>query len=104
MNNTSIDISGVDRAELLAALYNGTSPLGFGKNHDLGRDMTVEEAKDILGKTEGKFSFDYLLGRPLKMWIDDTEPNTLQRPDLYDRDSRLPCSQIVNRLKESNGD
>lgn len=92
----TIDISGIDRAELLAALYNGTSALGFGKMHDLGRDMTVEEARDILAKTEGAFNFDYLLGRPLKMWIEDDK---LFRPDLYDRDSKRRCAEIVQELR-----
>lgn len=37
----AIDITGIDRGELLAALHNGTRPLGMGFLHDLGRSMSA---------------------------------------------------------------
>jgi hypothetical protein len=98
---SDIDVSGIDHAALLAALHNGTKPLGLGALHDMGRDMTVEEAQTILDEQNGKFDFDYLKGRPLKVWIEN-DGVTLCRSDLYDRDTRPgACAAIVASLKGS---
>ena len=40
-----IDISGIDKAALLAALYNGAKPFGMGVHHYEPRDMTRRGAK-----------------------------------------------------------
>lgn len=74
----------VSRAALLAALHNNTRAIGMGQMHDLGRDMTREEAEKVLEDREGVFAFDYLLGRPLKVFEKD---GAVQRSDLYDRDA-----------------
>lgn len=60
-----IDISGVDRAELLATLYNGAQPFGFGTHQFEDRDMTQDEAQALLDG--GKLEFDYHKGRLLKV-------------------------------------
>ena len=94
----SIDVSGIDHAALLAALHNGTNALGMGAFQDLGRDMTTEEAQTILDERNGKFDFDYLQGRPLKVWIENDQ---LFRSDLYDRDSRPgACAEIIEHLRK----
>ena len=95
----SIDISGIDRAKLLAALHNGTATLGLGRVHDRG-DMTVEEAREILENVDGRFDFDYVRGRPIKVYVRPDEPDILCRIDLYDRDSRPgACANIVKGLR-----
>lgn len=69
-----IDVSRIKRAKLLAGLFNNTKPFDPTKidHNDLGRNLSVEEARTII-KTrlamDGKrgLYFDYLLGRPLKI-------------------------------------
>ncbi len=60
-----IDISGVDSAELLATLYNGAQPFGFGFNQFEPGDMTRDEAQALLDS--GQKEFDYLKGRLMKV-------------------------------------
>lgn len=82
---TSVDINGIDLAELLRQLYNGTTCRGVGTLHDLGRDMSYEEAEVQLAnhKVEnGVYTFDYVCGRPIKMIFKD---GLALRTDLYDR-------------------
>ena len=75
-----LDIKGIDKAELLAALHNGTPAIGMGRMHDIGR-MSVEQAQRYVDN--GELRFDYLCGRPLKCNISgDT-----MRFGLYDRDA-----------------
>lgn len=75
-----MDISNLDKAEVLAALYNNSQPLGMGFIHFTPEDMTKEEAAKLL--TE-QTSFDYLKGRVMKV---DLEGNEL-RTHLYNRDN-----------------
>jgi len=83
-----IDISKLDKAEVLAALYNKSRPLGF--LHYDPTPMTKEEANILLKEQEyitydGRKSiyFDYLNGRVMKV---DLSGNELD-PYLYDRDN-----------------
>lgn len=93
-----VNIAGLDKAAVLAALHNGTRALGMGVLHDIGRDLTVEEARfcieergddvkamfgDVAGRSNDGIYFDYLLGRPLKVDIGGDEFD----PSLYDRDA-----------------
>ncbi len=95
----TINIKGIDKAELLAALHNGTHALGMGVLHDIGRDMTRDEAADILesfGDTN-TYRFDYVMGRPLKVRFKDDE---LHNACLYDRDSSPgACQRVVDSLR-----
>lgn len=98
-----IDIRGVNKATLLAALYNNTRPQGMGFLHDLGRNMTEAEAAKILRENaewDGEVSFDYVHGRPVKVGF---QGNTLLRADLYDRDAPEGegiCQRIVDSLRK----
>lgn len=95
-NHYNSNISGIDKAELLAALYNGTKALGMGKHHDLGRDMTVEEAQTVIDSCKGVLFFDYLYGRPIKTDIRFDKTNFR----LYDRDTHPGAGdEIVARLR-----
>lgn len=75
-----IDISKLDKAEVLAALYNASQPLGMGILHYTPGDMTKEEAMRLL--SEGK-DFDYLKGRVMKIDLSDES----FWPNSYDRDN-----------------
>lgn len=104
--SNEIDIKGIDKAELLAALFNGSRQMGMGMMHFEGaKPMTVEQARKHIptpenpeagddhvrmfgeigrmGREPESLYFDYLLGRPLKSNIGgDTF-----RPGGYDRDN-----------------
>src|SRR5271166_1252037 len=55
-----LDIKGIDKAELLAGLYNRSKPLGLGFLQATPSDMTAEQARGII-KEQG-LDFDYLNG------------------------------------------
>lgn len=103
----ALDVTGIDRAELLTALVNGTVPPGGLRNPAflaalLAGSFTLEKAREMLAtKPPGeKWRFDYVDGRPLKVTFDG---NLLLRPDLYDRDAPGgdgSCARIVAELRE----
>lgn len=59
-----VNISGLNRAAVLAALYNRSQPLGMGFLHFQAGNMQVEEAETLLVKQE---YFEYLKGRVMKV-------------------------------------
>lgn len=92
-----IDITGIDKAELLAALYNGTRALGLGMIHDRRAGMTADDASFYL-RTDGEPDrFDYVAGRPIKV---EFNGDTLRFSQLYDRDAGPgACQRIVDALR-----
>jgi hypothetical protein len=76
-----IDISGINKADLLAGLYNASKPQGLGYIHSTNTTMTTDEAQKIID-TEG-LSFDYLRGRVMKINLEGDAMN----PAFYDRDN-----------------
>lgn len=91
-----VDITGIDKAVLLVALYEGAAVLGLGAlDRNAGRRLTVEEAKAILEK---HFRIDYLWGRPIKVDLS----KDLVDPALYDRDAGEGAfARIVDELKQA---
>ena len=75
-----IDISKLNKAEVLAALYNRSRSLGLGHLQFRPEDMTTEQAEELL---QGQTYFDYLYGRVIKISLkgDSFEER------LYDRDN-----------------
>lgn len=65
----TIDISGLDKADVLAALFNGTAILpveiALGGRHDF---LNREQAQEILDVWDGSY-FDYLHCRVMKIDI-----------------------------------
>lgn len=103
-----LDITGLDHAELLFELVNGTRPPGGPSNPAfldalLSGTFTMERARHYVERAEpwnGFKRFDYVDGRPIKVSLSDTR---LSRPDLYDRDcpgGPGSCALIVAILKE----
>lgn len=82
-----IDISGLDKAGVLAALYNRAKPQGYGFLQFRPGDMTIEEARSIIEKeclsSMQYMYFDYLFGRVMKVCISRDALD----PGLYDRDN-----------------
>lgn len=91
----TIDITGLDKAAVLAALYNNSLRLGMGLLQPAGaRDMTRDEAADILA--QGYTYFDYLHGRVMKI---DLSSDAVD-PRLYDRDlGDGACVRVINSLR-----
>jgi hypothetical protein len=82
-----IDITGLDRAEVLAALFNRAQQQGNGFVHLRGAagtlPMTAEEAQAQITAAGGDLYFDYLNGRVMKV---DLTPDSLDEWG-YDRDN-----------------
>jgi hypothetical protein len=92
-----IDIKGLDKAELLSALFNAATPVGKGFESAIkGYVMTVEFAS-IAVVAAGVERIDYLKGVPLKLVISGDELD----PFLYDRDhGEGRAAMIVECLKD----
>ena len=103
-----ISIKGIDKAELLAALYNHASPMGMGFLQARAGEMTKEQATELLGKGDDlsrmfpvngrrQLYFDYVYGRPLKVDLTGDELET----SLYDRDwGKGAAEKIVEGLRK----
>lgn len=76
-----IDLTGKNKAEVLAKLYNASRPLGMGFLHATPEPMKIDEAQKLLD--DGHTYFDYLKGRVMKI---DLSGDQLD-PRLYDRDN-----------------
>ena len=76
----TINIAG-RQAKVLAALYNGSKPLGMGILHFDPTPMTEAEAQALLDG--GQKYFDYHKGRVMKVSLDGDTLETY----LYDRDN-----------------
>lgn len=78
-----IDISKMDKVEVLMALYNNAKHQGMGrmgKIHFAHKPLRKDEAEAFL---EDQTSFDYLRGRVMKVDLSGDELSV----DLYDRDN-----------------
>jgi hypothetical protein len=75
-----IDITGIDKARLLMALYAKAQPLGLGRLQYTPEPLTYEEASGLLSQAT---YFDYLRGRVMKV---DLSGDVL-RTGLFDRDN-----------------
>jgi len=91
-----ISMVGVDKAAVLAGLYNASKPLGMGFMHYDSTPMTCEEAAEILSQ---QTDFDYLKGRVMKVDLSGHEFD----PWGYDRDNGEGAAQaIVDGIRETN--
>ena len=89
-----VDIKGLDKAEVLRALYNQSKPQGLGILHYRPEDMTVKEAGELLKEWT---RFDYLHGRVMKVKLEGDSFNA----SLYDRDNGPGrAEEIVKGLRQ----
>ena len=95
---SNIDISKLDRSEVLASLYNHSRPQGVGFLLADNTPMQKEEAAILLKEQS---YFDYLKGRVMKV---DLRGNELD-PRLYDRDlGQGAAKAALSKLKEKADD
>ena len=87
-----IDISGLDKAEVLVALYNNSHKQGLGfLQPDV--ELTVEKARELLSKIT---YFDYLYGKVMKVDLSNDSFNEW----LYDRDNgEGKAKRVVEELR-----
>lgn len=104
-----IDIKGIDKADLLAALYNNASPMGMGFLQARPGQMTRESALELMEAGDDssrmfpgmkrRMYFDYVYGRPLKVNLEGDELET----SLYNRDwGKDAAEQIVESLRKKS--
>ena len=90
-------IEGLNKAEVLATLYNNAKVQGLGFLQADGKQMTTEEAKTILDESDDKY-FDYLKGRVMKIRIAGDEIDTR----LYNRDNGDGAAErVISKLQPS---
>ena len=96
-----MNIAGLDKAVVLAVLYNGTHQLGLGVLETNGKkQITVEQARVEL-QNNPKMYFDYLHGRVLKIDLSKDELST----SLYNRDNGIDAAEnllAVLKVKYAN--
>ena len=79
-----IDISGLDKAHVLLARYNGSHTQGLSFMGSPGRTVTIRDAKAAIQDLDGeRLFFDYWMGHVLKVDITGDEFDDR----LYDRDN-----------------
>lgn len=84
-----IDISKMDKAEVLAALFNASHPQGMGYlDPRCEEPLTVEKVREYLTRNT---YFDYLHGRVLKVDLSRNEFD----PRLYDRDNGRGAADLA---------
>jgi hypothetical protein len=95
-----MNIAGLDKAEVLAALYNGSRQQGMGFLQTRGAEgMTVEQAREELANNE-RLYFDYLHGRVMKISLRGDELNTA----LYNRDNGQGAAEAIIEALRSNAE
>lgn len=83
-----IDISNLNKGDVLAALYNASKPLGMGHLCFTPENMMRKEAEGLLKE---QTHFVYIQGRVMKI---DLSTDILE-PWLYDRDNGEGAAQAV---------
>lgn len=84
-----IDIKGLDKAEVLKALYDHSHVQGLGFLQAVpDGTVTVEHCRELLEK---ETYFDYLYGKVLKVDLRHDEFNEY----LYDRDNGISAAQMA---------
>ena len=71
MADEKIDIKELNKADVLAALYNSSKPQGMGFLHYDAKLMSRKEAQKLLDA--GQTYFDYLNGRVMKVDLSDEQ-------------------------------
>jgi hypothetical protein len=86
-----MNISGLDKAKVLAALYNRARQQGMGFLHARGSEaMTVEQAREKIANNKSMY-FDYLHGRVMKIDLSGDELDT----ELYNRDNGRGAAERI---------
>ena len=86
-----MNIAGLDKSEVLAALYNNSRQQGMGFLQTRGDEgMTIEQARAEIANNERMY-FDYLHGRVMKISLRGDELETA----LYNRDNGQGAAEAI---------
>lgn len=89
-------LTGINKAKLLAGLYNNSKPQGMGFLQYIPGEMTEAEAEEILRQQQ---DFDYLAGRVMKVSFAKATISGA----LYDRDNgQGEFRRIYNLVREES--
>lgn len=89
-----VNIQGLSKAEVLAALYNNSRVQGMGFLQAVNGEMTTKQAEELLNKTT---YFDYLYGKVMKV---DLASDIEFDEWLYDRDNGTgKAERVVDGLR-----
>jgi len=95
-NEDLLNIEGLDKADLLIALYENAHVQGVGILQATDEPLTHSKAKELL---EGYTYFDYLYGRVMKIDLGESVLN----PHLYDRDNgHGACAAVVQTVRDNS--
>lgn len=94
-----IDIQGLDRADLLAALYNASKPQGMGFIHFNPAPMTRLEAAALL---DHGHHFDYLRGRVMKITLKPGANCSIRGATTATLETELPLALSRRSAPESS--
>ena len=90
-----VSLQGLDKGEVLAALYNASRPLGMGFLHYNPKPMTPEEGAQLVAT---QTYFDYLQGRVMKVDLSGDELETW----LYNRDNgECAAEKVISELRNN---
>ena len=90
----TVSLAGLNKADVLAALYNGSKPLGMGFLAFKAADMSRAEVQRMLDG--GQTYFDYVQGRVMKVDLSGDELNTWG----YNRDNGVGAAErIIGKLR-----
>ncbi len=84
----TVNINGLSKAAVLAALYNASQPLGMGFLQYTPEKMSETEAASLLANGD---YFDYVKGRVMKISLKSDELETY----LYNRDNGPNAAEYV---------
>ncbi|MGC8662487.1 MAG: hypothetical protein ACP5RT_01735 [Candidatus Micrarchaeia archaeon] len=91
-----ISIENLDKAEVLAALYNAAIPVGLGIFHYDPKPMTQESAKEFL---KAQIYFDYINGRAMKI---DLSGNDFDPTSYDENNGEGTAAFVVSILRETH--
>lgn len=94
---STVSLQGLNKAMVLAALYNASRPLGMGFLHYDPAPMTAKEAQELLDV--GHTYFDYLKGRVMKVDLSGDNLDTF----LYDRNNGAGAAAQAIAALETGG-
>jgi hypothetical protein len=99
MSGVFVDISGLSKAAVLAALYNNAQPQGMGFLHYDPKPWTEADAAAYISQVNGHMYFDYVKGRVIKTDLSDDEVGT----GLYNRDNgEGSAERVIDILRAEN--
>lgn len=91
-----INITGLDKAEVLKALYDNVKTQGMGFSQYDPKPMDIEDARKMI--KGGRLYFDYIKGRVMKV---DLKDNDTFNEWLYDRDNGTGSAQtVIDKLRQ----